>query len=387
MSSFSQSDQGVLLAGIFALLAVLFATFNVFTHLSNYHTPHLQLWTVRIIGIVPIYALVSWISLYRPDEALYFNTVRDIYEAFVIYAFLRLILAYGGGENSSLVLMRNRGPLAHPCPLNLCFRPMLLDATFLRRCKKGCLQFVFLKPLFAVISLIFMAFDMYDSTLYQAILLTVYNISYTIALYYLFLFYLASREILREQHIVLKFFAVKTVVFLTYWQMLAVESWPNLTQEQGEAWNDFILCIEMFAFAVLHMKAFSCQDAKDSSNASISNSSVMRNVGQVVSLGDIVDDAFHNFSSKYQDYVQASNESATVIQMQEPKKYKTKSFVSDSFKSSSIVPAQSISTATVTEQDDDDEEKQSGFDGEMSLLHTRLREMENQALVGERAEL
>ena len=133
------------------------------------------------------------------------------------------------------------------------------------------------------------------------------------------------------------------------------------------------------------MKAFSCQDAKD--NDSISNSSVMRNVGQVVSLGDIVDDAFHNFSSKYQDYVQASNESATVIQMQEPKKYKTKSFVSESFKSSSIVPAQSISTATVTEQDDDDEEKQSGFDGEMSLLHTRLREMENQALVGERAEL
>ena len=110
----------------------------------------------------------------------------------------------------------------------------------------------------------------------------------------------------------------------------------------------------------------------------------MRNVGQVVSLGDIVDDAFHNFSSKYQDYVQASNESATVIQMQEPKKYKTKSFVSDSFKSSSIVPAQSIATATATEQDDDnEEEKQSGFDGEMLLLRTRLREMENQALVGE----
>ena len=74
-----------------------------------------------------------------------------------------------------------------------------------------------------------------------------------------------------------------------------------------------------------------------------------------------------------------------MIQMQEPKKYKTKSFVSDSFKSSSIVPAQSIATATATEQDDDDgdEEKQSGFDGEMLLLRTRLREMENQALVGE----
>ena len=47
----------------------------------------------------------------------------------------------------------------------------------------------------------------------------------------------------------------------------------------------------------------------------------MSNVGKVVSLGDIMDDAFHNFSSKYQDYVQASNESATVIQMQSPKRY------------------------------------------------------------------
>ena len=72
---------------------------------------------------------------------------------------------------------------------------------------------------------------------------------------------------------------------------------------------------------VLHMKAFSCQDAKDTSDASISNTSVMSNVGKVVSLGDIMDDAFHNFSSKYQDYVQASNESATVIQMQSPKRY------------------------------------------------------------------
>ena len=187
MSAFIQSDLAFLIAGIFALLSVLCGTFNIVTHLSNYHTPHLQIWTVRIIGIVPVYAIVSWISLKYADEALYFNTIRDVYEAFVIYAFLRLILAYGGGENNSLVLMRNRGPLAHPCPLNLCFRPMLLDATFLRRCKKGCLQFVFLKPLFAIISLILMAFDLYDSTLYQAILLTVYNISYTVALYYLFL--------------------------------------------------------------------------------------------------------------------------------------------------------------------------------------------------------
>ena len=46
----------------------------------------------------------------------------------------------------------------------------------------------------------------------------VYNISYTLALYGLFLFYSATKELLAPHYPLLKFFTVKSVVFLSFWQ-------------------------------------------------------------------------------------------------------------------------------------------------------------------------
>jgi len=161
-----------------------------------------------------------------------------------------------------------------------------------------------LEPLMAMISLILLGFGEYESYAYQGILLTVYNISYTVALYYLFLFYLATRDMLKEHNTVGKFFAVKTIVFLTYWQMLAIMATPGLDSEAGEGWNDFILCIEMLFFALLHLRAFSVPDTNDSV---LMNPSVLSNAKEVVSINDVVDDAYHNFAPKYQEYVLATN--------------------------------------------------------------------------------
>eukprot|EP00940_MAST-03C_sp_MAST-3C-sp2_P000141 g141.t1 len=403
---FVASETGWIVAGVAANLAILIALCNIIRHLRNYHTPHLQIWTVRIIVIVPVYAFVSWMSLKLPEEALYFNTVRDVYEAYIIYCFIALMLAYGGGENNCLVLMRSRGHLAHPFPFNFCLQPMLLDAKFMRRCKQGCIQFVILKPILALMSLVLMGVGKYDSTGYQAFLLTVYNISYTVALYYLFLFYLATREILKEQHIVLKFFAVKTVVFLTYWQMLAVEAWPGLSTEDGEACNDFILCIEMVFFAILHMRAFSCEDAKDSSGtfrgqSGMMNGSVIQNARQVVSINDVIDDAYHNFMPEYQDYVQASNGSAmsptSRSSHEKPRKFKSKIFVkpyktmplpTNTTSPSSVSyedtdAASSVLAAAVPVDDGGDKSRKKSladrdFETEMTDLHSRLEKFENE---------
>merc|ERR1712241_240659 len=52
----------------------------------------------------------------------------------------------------------------------------------------------------------------------------IYNVSITLALYALFLFYFATRELLRPFDPVLKFFTIKSVIFLSFWQgvMLAI---------------------------------------------------------------------------------------------------------------------------------------------------------------------
>ena len=45
---------------------------------------------VRIIGLVPIYSLESWMALRFKDDRVYFETARDAYEAFVLYAFFQV---------------------------------------------------------------------------------------------------------------------------------------------------------------------------------------------------------------------------------------------------------------------------------------------------------
>ncbi|ETO18881.1 hypothetical protein RFI_18364, partial [Reticulomyxa filosa] len=86
--------------------------------------------------------------------------------------------------------------------------------------------------------------------------LVVYNIAYTLALYGLMLFYMAVRSDIRAFSPVRKFFAVKIVIFATYWQGLAVTIAPGMTVEHAMKWNDFILCVEMSVFAFIHMRSF-----------------------------------------------------------------------------------------------------------------------------------
>ena len=43
--------------------------------------------------------------------------------------------------------------------------------------------------------------------------------SISVALYALFLFYFATKDLLRPYDPVLKFFTVKSVIFLSYWQV------------------------------------------------------------------------------------------------------------------------------------------------------------------------
>ena len=50
----------------------------------------------------------------------------------------------------------------------------------------------------------------------------IYNISISVALFALFLFYSATKELLRPYDPALKFFSVKAVIFLSFWQGVAL---------------------------------------------------------------------------------------------------------------------------------------------------------------------
>lgn len=83
-------------------------TIKIFQHLRYYSVPEQQLWIVRIFFIIPIYGLCSWLGLILPEYSVYFDAVRSCYEAFVIYNFLRLCLAYLGGETAILAQINGK---------------------------------------------------------------------------------------------------------------------------------------------------------------------------------------------------------------------------------------------------------------------------------------
>lgn len=101
---------------------------------------------------------------------------------------------------------------------NLCCR------RFIRRCKQGVLQFVILKPL-----LVLSAFILYYNNKYEEgsfyigggylYITLIYTMSYSAALGALVLFYVACRDLLTPYKALPKFILVKSVVFLTYWQV------------------------------------------------------------------------------------------------------------------------------------------------------------------------
>jgi Organic solute transporter Ostalpha len=57
-------------------------------HVKHYNAPELQRHVVRIICMVPIYALVSWLSLRFSSARRWLSPLRECYEAVVLYSFL-----------------------------------------------------------------------------------------------------------------------------------------------------------------------------------------------------------------------------------------------------------------------------------------------------------
>lgn len=94
---------------------------------------------------------------------------------------------------------------------------------FLRFCKQATLQFCAVKPLMSIIILILQSLGKYrdgdwSSDSGYLYITMIYNISVTLALYGLVLFYHATRDLLSPYDPVWKFFTVKSVIFLSFWQ-------------------------------------------------------------------------------------------------------------------------------------------------------------------------
>ena len=95
--------------GFMAWTSAVVALALVAMHVKHYTMPHVQRHINRVILIVPVFSLLSWIALVTNDEnAVYIEVVRDCYESWVVYNFLNLCLAYVGGPGAIVNAMSGR---------------------------------------------------------------------------------------------------------------------------------------------------------------------------------------------------------------------------------------------------------------------------------------
>jgi len=322
--------EAQLSAGIFAFSAMALCLYQIYLHLVNYVVVNEQRWIVRILFICPVYAFCSWLSLvfWKNNEAyVYFNAIRDCYEAFVIYCFLSLCFEYLGGEGT--ILNEIQGKPVRGANWFYCgcwFENSEYDISFLRFWKQSTLQFVAVKPIMAILTIVFQAKDFYHEGDYSLTsgyiyVLVIYNISICFALYALAFFYLAVQDMLAPFSPKLKFVSVKLIIFLSYWQGMVITALEhNGTIKHGEnltsgtvaaAWQNFLICIEMFLAAILLWFAFPYKiyaekaqtpDGRSAGGNKNSLSHINANFRDTINPRDFVQDAITNFTPTYQSY-------------------------------------------------------------------------------------
>ncbi|KAJ9474827.1 Transmembrane protein 184-like protein [Pseudozyma hubeiensis] len=263
-----------------AIFASLFSVYLIWKQLKNYRKPTLQRYVVRLLLMVPIYSIASVISLYSLQLADIIDLIRDLYEAFVIYCFFNLLIEYLGGERSLIVLLHGRRPQEHLFPANLFLNDM--DAsdpyTFLAL-KRGVLQYVQVKPVLAVATLILKAAGKYEegkispTNGYTWVSFT-YNVSVFLSLYCLGMFWKCLNDDLKPFRVTSKFLCIKGIIFFSFWQGLGISILvaAGLVKKVGPVYDpeyismaiqDFMICLEMPIFALGHAWAFSHTDYID----------------------------------------------------------------------------------------------------------------------------
>lgn len=271
-------------ASIFVLVALVLSMYLIFEHLASYNQPEEQKFLIGLILMVPVYALESFLSLLDSSAAFNCEVIRDCYEAFALYCFERYLIACLGGEDKTIQFMESMsltdsstpllketyayGVVEHPFPLNCFLRDWYLGPEFYQAVKIGIVQYMILKMICALLAMILQSFGVYGEGKFEwrygyPYLASVLNFSQTWALYCLVQFYSVIKDKLEPIKPLAKFLTFKSIVFLTWWQGVAVAFLfsmgafkGSLAQELKTRIQDYIICIEMGIAAVVHLYVF-----------------------------------------------------------------------------------------------------------------------------------
>lgn len=283
-NGYSSHYVGWTISGVFVLLTIPVTVYQIALHLNYYNEPELQRHVVRIILMVPIYAMVSWLSLRWLSCRRWLEPLRECYEAVVLYSFYCYLISYLRLHTGSYDEWVAQLPPQHPQrPLNNRLGRMIGVKTiergedFMHAMRQGVLAYVFVRPCLALIQVACMITHNWGEG--QFTLRTGWlwcnltnNITQFWALYSLVAMYHATHHELTDIQPLRKFIIIKMVVFFSFWQgfVLSILGWFRLigrdnwttyqTKTLAHGIQDVIICMECLPAALVFAWAFPARD-------------------------------------------------------------------------------------------------------------------------------
>lgn len=292
------------IAGVSAWFALFLSIWEVCQHLANYTKPYLQKYIIRILWMVPIYAFNAWLGMKFPASAIYLDTLRECYEAFVIYSFMKYLLNFLYRDTDSDLLIQCKPPQKHLFPL--CWLdPLPGGYKFLNHIKQGILQYTVVRPITTMVALITQICGVYGegswSLSYAYIyLFIVNNLSQMTAMYCLVIFYQAYRNELSPMSPLGKFLSIKCVIFFSFFQSVLIAILIEFgiitraftVKSTGDAVDiqrnlqDFLICLEMMIAACAHVFVFSHRPYVDRTSLINESGAIVTSFFRVIDFTD-----------------------------------------------------------------------------------------------------
>ncbi|EON64443.1 hypothetical protein W97_03674 [Coniosporium apollinis CBS 100218] len=288
-SGLSFQQLALSLAFSFGVAAVATCLYLIYQHATHYLRPWEQKHIIRILLVVPIYAVVSFLSILKFRYAIYLEVLRDCYEAFAIASFFTLLAHYVAPNlHDQKEYFRELNPKNWIWPINwlqACtggrkkgpFRRPQSGLTWFNIIWFCVFQYCLIRVACTVVSVFTQMTGLYcDSSLSPHFahlwIFIVESISVAIAMLCLVQFYVQLKQDLASHYPFLKLLSIKLVVFLCFWQRQiidfliargAIEPSKKLGYPDIQVGIPGVLvCIEMAGFATIHLFAFSWREYK-----------------------------------------------------------------------------------------------------------------------------
>ncbi|KAL8277027.1 hypothetical protein RQP46_010561 [Phenoliferia psychrophenolica] len=269
---------GWAVAGGCTLVVCLVSGTNVFLHCRNYRKPLEQRQIIRILLMPIVFSVISFLGYRFFREFVYFELVRNTYEAFTIAAFVVLMLMYvssSPAEQREVMSTKEKRKLVFPF---CCWRYRPSKPYFIFAVKWSVMQFVILKPLISIASIVTEVLGVYCATSSSFAFANIYLeivdfVSVSIALYGLIVFYALVRQELAGHRALSKFWTIKIIVALVFYQgfvftilqkydvIKASAYWTATNVSEGL--NALVTTMEMVLIALFQLYAFSYRDYSD----------------------------------------------------------------------------------------------------------------------------